>query len=307
MHLLLALARPRRAALVWHLHDFVGDRALSRRALRWAARRAAGAVAVSHAVADDAGARLVGLPIETVRNAIDTDRFTPGLANGEQLDALADLSPASPGTVRVGLVATYATWKGHDVFLDAARIVRTRLGELIRFYIIGGPIYQTAGSQWDVQALRALAARVSGRDAVGFIGFQADTVPIYRGLDVVVHASTRPEPFGLTVAEAMSCGRAVVVAQAGGAAELFTHDHDAVGVPPGNAAALAEAIEHLARDPQKRRRLGEQARQTAITQFERSRLGPELLAAYERFRGAADLPAESSTPVLANATDGAER
>jgi glycosyltransferase involved in cell wall biosynthesis len=308
LHLLSALARPRRATLVWHLHDFVGDRALSRRGLRWAARRAAGAVAVSGAVADDAGARLVGLPIETVRNAIDTERFTAGPSTGEQLDALAGLSPAAPGTVRVGLVATYATWKGHDVFLDAAHRIRTRHGESMRFYIVGGPIYQTTGSQWDDSALRTLAARVPGRDAVGFAGFQADTVPIYRGLDVVVHASTRPEPFGLTVAEAMSCGRAVIVAQAGGAAELFTHDHDAMGVAPGDAGAVAETIEILARDTERRRRLGEQARRTAVARFDRARLGPELLAAYDRFRGTAELRTRSSAGlVLANAGEGAER
>ena len=37
----------------------------------------------------------------------------------------------------------------------------------------------------------------------------------YRALDVVVHASTRPEPFGLVIAEAMACGRALVAAPDG--------------------------------------------------------------------------------------------
>ena len=122
-----------------------------------------------------------------------------------------------------------------------------------------------------------------GRDAVGFIAFQADTVPVYRGLDIVIHASTRPEPFGLTVAEAMSCGRAVVVSSAGGALELFTHDHDAVGVPPGDADGLARTLADLIGDREKCRRLGHQARQTAQQNFDSSRLGPQVLAAYERF------------------------
>jgi glycosyltransferase involved in cell wall biosynthesis len=42
-----------------------------------------------------------------------------------------------------------------------------------------------------------------------------------RALDVVVHASTDPEPFGLVVAEAMACGRAVTTSGTGGASELI--------------------------------------------------------------------------------------
>ena len=49
---------------------------------------------------------------------------------------------------------------------------------------------------------------------VGFIGFQSEPVDIYRAADVVVHASTQPEPFGLTIVEAMACGRATVVSEA---------------------------------------------------------------------------------------------
>src|SRR5262249_13494143 len=117
---------------------------------------------------------------------------------------------------------------------------------------------------------------------VGLVGFQDDPAPIYRSLDVVVHASTRPEPFGLTIAEAMACGRAVVVAQAGGAARLFEQDPDAVGGPPGDAAALAQALEGLIADSPRRARLGENARRTAVARFSRARLGHQLLAVYER-------------------------
>jgi glycosyltransferase involved in cell wall biosynthesis len=280
-HLLTRLASIRGPRVVWHLHDFVGSRPLMRRALRWAAAGAAGAVAISRAVADDARSALPGLPLAVVPNAIDTERFAPGPA--ADLDALAGLPPAD--TIRVGLVATYATWKGHDVFLDAARrVVHLNPDLPARFYIVGGPIYRTAGSQWSLDELRQLAGDLVGRHRVGFVGFQHDTAPVYRGLDVVVHASTRPEPFGLTIAEAMACGRAVVVARAGGAAELFADGRDAVGVPPGDPAALAEALGTLLSNAGLRARLGEQARRSAVERFSRGRLGGQLLAAYEQFQ-----------------------
>jgi glycosyltransferase involved in cell wall biosynthesis len=284
-HLLTRLALLRGVLLVWHIHDFLSSRPLMKRGLRWASGGVQGAIAVSRAVRRDVGTVLPRVPVAVVANAVDTDRFAPGPGDGGWLDQLAGLPPATAGTVRVGLVATYARWKGQDVFLGAAaRVVREMEGWPLRFYVIGGPIYQTHGSQWSEEELRARAAALTKGGAVGFIAFQEDTAAVYRALDVVVHASTQPEPFGLTIAEAMSCGRPVVVARAGGAAELFTEDHDAVGVAPGDSAALAAVLRTLIADPQRRARLAANARASALARFHRGRLGPELLAAYEGFR-----------------------
>jgi glycosyltransferase involved in cell wall biosynthesis len=81
----------------------------------------------------------------------------------------------------------------------------------------------------------------------------------------------------------MACGRATVVAESGGAAELFTPGHDAVGVPPGQAVALASALRELVNDPPRCERLGACGRRTALERFSRARLGPQLLAAYQSF------------------------
>jgi glycosyltransferase involved in cell wall biosynthesis len=117
---------------------------------------------------------------------------------------------------------------------------------------------------------------------VGFIPFQQDAAPVYRALDVVVHASTRPEPFGLVIAEAMASGRPVIAVRAGGAVEIISPEQDALGVRPDDPEELAAAILRLAQDADLRARLATQARQTAEARFPRKRLGMELLAIYER-------------------------
>ena len=53
---------------------------------------------------------------------------------------------------------------------------------------------------------------------------------------------------------------------------------------PGDAGSLARMLTDLARDPERRLRLGAEGRRTAAARFDRSRLGPELLEAYRRFR-----------------------
>jgi glycosyltransferase involved in cell wall biosynthesis len=285
-HLALAAARPK-AAVVWHVHDFLSARPLTSRLLRLTARRVCGVVAVSEAVARDTRNLLPGRPVVAIPNAIDLNDFTPGGAISE-LDRLAGL-PAVNGAVRVGLVATYAPWKGHDVFLAAAGRLAARRPDLrARFYVIGGPIYQTR-AQWSEPELQELANRAGLSGQVGFVPFQEHPAGVYRGLDIVVHASTRPEPFGLTIVEGMACGRAVIVSRAGGAAELFTNGFDAIGVYPGDAEALAAAIERLADDAEMRRRLGEHARSTAVERYDRRRLGPAILRAYEGFGNQANL------------------
>ena len=283
-HLLTRLARLKNAVIVWHIHDFLGSRPLMARGLRWAGRRAAGAIAISRAVAEDAKSILPSVPLEVVPNAVDTNCFAPGPGDGMRLDRMADLPPAGSSVVRIGLVATYAFWKGHDIFLQAARrLAAQTLGCEIRFFIVGGPIYQTRGSQWTGDELRRLGADLAAAGKLGFLGFQQEIDQVYRSLDIVVHASTRPEPFGLTIAEAMACGRAAVVTRGGGASELFSHDYDAIGVPAGDADALAVALADLVNDPAKREKLGINARATALKHFRRERLGPQVLHAYKQF------------------------
>jgi glycosyltransferase involved in cell wall biosynthesis len=283
-HLLARLASVKGVPVVWHLHDFLGSRPVAGRLLRWAARRAAGAIAISRAVARDARRVLGSLPIEVVYNATDTETYSPGAADGCRLDELAGLPAAEPGTVRVGLVATFARWKGQEVFLRAAaRLAATPAGKRLRFYIVGGPVYRTAKSQFTEGELRALGTELQVASQVGFLGFQDAVADVYRSLDVVVHASTQPEPFGLTIIEAMACARPVIVAAAGGAVEIFRPNQDALGVPPGDAGALAEAIRLLAGASDLRQRLGAAARRTVVERFSRSRLGSEVAAAYQRY------------------------
>ena len=268
MHVFARFARPARVPIIWHLHDFYGLRPIVPPLIKTIRRGLCGAIAISKAVARDARHLLPGLPIEVIFNSVDTDLFCPGYENGATLDRLAGLPVLPPNTLRVGLVATYAQWKGHEVFLEAiARLIRHSSVSTARFYIVGGPIYFTR-AQLSEEWLRRRALDLGIADRVDFVPFQQDTVGIYRALDIVVHASTQPEPFGLTVAEAMACGRAAIVSRAGGAVELFTPDQDAVGVPPGDAAALAEAIRRLGNDADERRRLGSNARATALRLFQ---------------------------------------
>jgi glycosyltransferase involved in cell wall biosynthesis len=279
-HLFTRFVVPHGVPVVWHAHDFYGSRRFAGWLLRRASARVRAVVAISEAVATDVRTVLPGLRVETVLNAVDLEQFYPGIGDGDELDRRAGLPPAPIGTVRVGIIATYARWKGQLSMLDAASKLASDAQQLpVRWYIVGGPIYHTA-AQFTEEELRKEAKRLGLTDRVGFVPFVANPATVYRSLDVVVHASTQPEPFGLTVAEAMACGRSVVVSAAGGAAELFTERVDALGFPPGDSDRLAAAVRRLVVDQDLRIRLGEAARVTAERRFDSRRFGREIAAVY---------------------------
>ena len=152
-------------------------------------------------------------------------------------------------------MGTFARWKGHEIFLRALSMLGPDVP--IRGYIAGGPIYETNGSQYTITELRNLAQGLGLKGRVGFTGFIGNPDAAIRSLDVVVHASTQPEPFGLVIVEAMACGKPVIVSNCGGASELVE-------------------------DPGLRVRLGEAARRTAEKRFSRARFGREFVEIYTR-------------------------
>ena len=184
------------------------------------------------------------------------------------------------------------------MFLKALSMLPTRLK--IRGYIIGDAIYATDGSQHSVADLRAIAESLGIADRVGFTGFVADVPAAMRALDVVVHASTEPEPFGMVIAEAMACGRAVVASAAGGAAELISDGVDSLGHAPGDAARLAEWIERLATEAELRSRVGAAGRATAEARFGSARLAAELIPIYWTLKTPVSLTGRQSVEMSAS-------
>jgi glycosyltransferase involved in cell wall biosynthesis len=87
-------------------------------------------------------------------------------------------------------------------------------------------------------------------------------------MDVVIHASTRPEPFGRVLLEAMAASRPVVAPREGGPLEIVLDGETGLLVPPRDSHAIAAALVSLLHDPARRTAMARAARARAAAVFD---------------------------------------
>ncbi len=276
-HVIIGLISKPRAKVIWHARDYISNRKLVGKILRRFCRKPDLLVANSLSVAEDWEKCLPGLDKVVLHNCVAMPRM--GI-DSNQTDNLFGLK--TYGQVRVGLVGSYARWKGQDIFLQAIKTLSSEFSkDQASFYIVGGPLYSTGGSQFELNELKALANEMGVLDRVVFLPHQTNITSVYQGLDIVVHASTKPEPFGRTIVEGMAQGKAVVAASDGGVREIIADGKDALAFTPGKPAELAEKIGLLIRDQNLRFSLGTSAREKVARCFSREALREKTIRTYK--------------------------
>jgi glycosyltransferase involved in cell wall biosynthesis len=222
-----------------------------RRGLRWAVNQATmvrvhSLAGVSEHVRAKEGRRFGLHPhrSRTIFNGVDTRRFHP------------HARPHPGGPVELITVANLVENKGVHHLLGALGRLRSHR---VRLRVVGdGPAQPS---------LRALAARLGLQHQTEFLGLRNDVQELLGTSDICIQPALA-EAFGLTVAEAMACGCAVVASRVGGIPELIQHGRTGLLVEPGDEAGFAVALERLLNDPVLRRQLGELARERACESFE---------------------------------------
>ena len=190
------------------------------------------------------------------------------------------------GVNRVVTIGRYAYQKGYDLLLQAwAEVERTRkeergrrneeMRELENWTL---DIYGQ-GDQTDYRQLMAELGIDSNRCHLN--GPVEDVVKAYQESSIFV-LSSRFEGFGMVLIEAMACGLPVVSFDCpAGPDEIITDGVDGLLVPSGDVYALAEKLMVLMSDENLRRRLGQQARQTA-QRYEMTTIANQWTALFEK-------------------------
>ena len=100
-----------------------------------------------------------------------------------------------------------------------------------------------------------------------FTGFCSNVKQAISELDVVVHASTKGEPFGQVIVEGMAAGKPVVATNGGGVPEIVEDGLTGILVPMGDVSAMAEAICRICADPLAARIMGAKGKKRVAEHF----------------------------------------
>lgn len=142
--------------------------------------------------------------------------------------------------------ARLVPYKGHHVLVQALSLLNARTDWT--FWFAGGP--QSDLEREYFAALRRSAREGGVGERVRFLGERKDVPRLLRAADVFCQANVEPEPFGICFAEALDAGIPVVTSGFGGAVEIVTPELGEL-VPPGDARALAAALERVMDDGDK--------------------------------------------------------
>jgi glycosyltransferase involved in cell wall biosynthesis len=243
------------------VHNTYTRTKLHRRLLnRLLARASARVVAVSDDIRRDV-LRYDGIPqdkIATIQNGIDVSRVASAMTREA---ARARLGIPEP-SLALGCVARLEEQKGHCYLLDALALLckeAPAVAMQIRLVVAGDGRLRSE--------LEAQAQSLGVAGMVSFLGTRRDIADILRALDVYVMPSLW-EGLSLALLEAMAAGLPIIASDVGGVSQVLGAAPYGFKVPPGNAAALANAVRQVYEQPREHLSvLGKQASQRVREAF----------------------------------------
>lgn len=250
---------------VWHIRELIERPRVLRAVLtRLVLMLSTRVVPMTEAVAAMFGPRgQRSLKIQPIPDGIDLTEFHPSV-RGDRIRCDLRLEDH---TSLVGFVARLDPWKGVDVFVRAAAAV-ARSRSHVHFIVCGGEL---PGYEAHAASARALAEALGLFDRIHFTGwtYRLDDIPeVMAALDIFVHTSIKPEPFGLVLVEAMATCKPVVAADGGGVPEVVARGETGLLVGPGDWQAVANSILELLDDPTARQRMGQAGRRRVEQLFD---------------------------------------
>ena len=256
-----ALAKRRGQPLIWHLRDILTadhfSTVLRRIAIFFANRFASLVVVNSYATADSfIAAGGLKSKVRVVHDGVSSlpfDHVDPGTVSALRKEFQHGTEPL------IGIFGRLSPWKGQHILLDALSSIPNA-----QVVIVGDALF---GEESYAASLKARAEKTDIHGRVNFLGFRRDIPALMKSMDIIVHASTSPEPFGLVIVEGMLSGKPVIATRAGGAAEIIEDKKSGLLVSPGSVPEMRSALLSLIANADDVKRLAETGRSRALESF----------------------------------------
>ncbi len=198
-----------------------------------------------------------GVGSQVLYLGVDESRFQPSRANSftpAELNLPADACVA-------GVFARIDATKGH-LPLWRAMCELIDEGENLHLLVVGGPVDGPLAAM-----LRELAAERNAESRLHFAGWTKEPERYYDAIDFAVNSRIDPEPFGLSVVEAMLAGRPVLVHALGGPAETVVDGVTGWHVAEATSESFAAGLRRIMQDRARWQEMSAAAREHALANF----------------------------------------
>jgi len=242
------------------------------------AKSLASIICISVSVRDNLLRQGIGKGILTIiHNGLDPGKIIPKL----QSDEIRRRHRIPQDVPVVGIVGNLKDWKGQEVVVRAVRRLFDHWPG-IRCLLVGDsdvdPDYTAK--------LQRLTHELGLQENIVFTGYQSNVADYLNAMDIVVHASILPEPFGRVLLEGMVMRKPVVGSDGGAVPEIVQHGVTGYLFVPGDEQALADALQKLLADKSLAASMGEAGYQRAVNEFGIRKNVEKTEAIYEKLLSA---------------------
>lgn len=264
--------------VIWHIHLILNgykEKMLARLLLKMGVDHV---ICVSRAVAESfitPGCRPKQLTI--VYNGTDLVQYSPNVS-GEVFRKEFGLKPGQPA---IGVIGQVSAAKGHETFVETAKII---IGKFpgAKFFVVGGGSYGVGGEKF-VYSLKMLVHELGMEENIIFTGQRTDIPDVIAGLDVVVLPSLVAEACPRVITETLASGKIIIATDNGAAPEMITHGKDGFLFAPGNVRQLANIVEEVLNNPVLREKININARDKAERSFNLDNYVGQIFNILDRF------------------------
>lgn len=228
---------------------------------RFLARRLKAVICISNAVRDNLcrygvdAANLV-----TIYNGIDPDVVQPDC----DPEAIMQQQNITPNDRVIGVIGNIKEWKGQEVMVQAMPLILQQVPNLVCLLV--GDTAQA--DRYYYERLSALCKKLAVEQQLRFTGYTANVANYMQVMEIVVHTSVEPEPFGRVLIEAMAMHKPVVGSRDGAVTEIVAEAETGLTFPPGDAKQLAEAVLSLLLVPERAQSMGQAGRIRLEAEFD---------------------------------------
>ena len=190
--------------------------------------------------------------------------------DGIDIDAVLKTKEKTPDEIRkelaipsnsnflLGLIGNIKAWKGQHVAIEAIKILKKKYPK-IKCLIVGN-VSNLEDDKKYFNYLKELVNNNGLSKNIIFTGFRKDIPDIISALDILIHTSVAPEPFGRVILEGMIFSKPVIATSHGGPIEIIEDGISGFLVPPNDPNALAQKIDYLISNLDTAKKIGQIAR-----------------------------------------------